>query len=128
MDGDDSGDDSGCGDNGVAGRLSQQLVRLPAWESNQAQKVYSDQESNTSDELSLGPHKLHVQNWLQIDTIPTSLPTLYAIERFPPLALTSPRTARYRKQKTYNLFLFGYQEQQSSMKKRSTRGYGRWWT
>jgi hypothetical protein len=49
MDGDDNDGDSGCGDssdgdNGVAGRLSQQLVRQPAWESNQSQKAYSDQE------------------------------------------------------------------------------------
>jgi hypothetical protein len=58
--GDNSGGDSRCGDrgggdnNGVAGRPSQQLVHQPVWESNQSQKAYSDQESNTSDELSLG--------------------------------------------------------------------------
>jgi hypothetical protein len=60
MDGDDSSDgdsrcgDSSDGDSGVADRLSQQLVRQPAWESNQSQKAYSDRESNTSDDLSLG--------------------------------------------------------------------------
>ena len=35
MYGDDSGDDSGCGDDGAADQLSPQLVRQPAWESNQ---------------------------------------------------------------------------------------------
>jgi hypothetical protein len=54
MDGDDSGGDSSDDDSGVAGRFSQQLVRQPAWESNQSQKAYSDRESNTSDDLSLG--------------------------------------------------------------------------
>src|SRR5580693_754961 len=52
MDGHDSGGDSRCGDSsdgdsGVAGRFSRQLVRQPAWESNQSQKAYSDRESNT---------------------------------------------------------------------------------
>ena len=46
--------DSGAVDSGVADRLSQQLVRQPAWESNQLQKAYSDQEPSTSNELSLG--------------------------------------------------------------------------